>query len=152
MRAALNLPEDQWVNLLLARNGHVWLRINLHVAELLPDGSHSELHDLPGPAFSEPYPALAEDAQGRILTSQNSSLGLWDKDHWRMVTDRNGLSPYEVQDLFVDREGSVWMGVVGHGLMRWVGEDRWEAYTAADGLSDNLVWASLRDHKGRLWI
>jgi diguanylate cyclase (GGDEF)-like protein len=152
MRAALNLPEDQWVNLLLARNGHVWLRSSLHVAELLPDGSHSELHDLPGPAFSEPYPALAEDAQGRILTSQRSSLGLWEKDHWRMVTDRNGLSSYEVQDLFVDREGSVWMGVVGHGLMRWVGEDRWEAYTAADGLSDNLVWASLRDHKGRLWI
>jgi diguanylate cyclase (GGDEF)-like protein len=36
--------------------------------------------------------------------------------------------------------------------LRWVGEDRWEAYTKNDGLSDNLVWSMSRDHKGRLWI
>jgi len=36
--------------------------------------------------------------------------------------------------------------------MRWVGQDEWEAYTAADGLSDNIVWATLRDRSGRLWI
>ena len=69
-----------------------------------------------------------------------------------MVTERNGLSRFEIQDLFVDREGSVWLGVVGHGLKRWVGQDRWEGYTAADGLSDDLVWDTARDHKGRLWI
>jgi diguanylate cyclase (GGDEF)-like protein len=152
MRARLGLPEEQWQNIMVARNGHIWLRGNLHVGELLPDGSHFDLRDVPGSTSSEPYPTLAEDAQGRILTAQGSSLALWEKDHWRMVTEHNGISPFELQNLFVDREGSVWMGVVGHGLLRWVGEDRWEAYTAADGLSDNLVWASMRDHQGRLWI
>ena len=152
MRASLGLPEEQWQNLMLASDGHIWLRGNLHVGELLPDGSHFELRDVPGFDASEPYPALAEDAQGRILTAVGSSLALWEKDHWRMVTEHNGISPFELQNLFVDREGSVWMGVVGHGLLRWVGEDRWEAYTAADGLTDNLVWASMRDHQGRLWV
>jgi len=152
MRAALGLPEEQWLTMMVARNGHIWLRGNLHIGELQPDASRFQLRDIPDAAISEPYPALTEDAQGRILTPQRSSLALWDKDHWRIVTQRNGLSPFEVQVLFVDREGSVWMSVVGHGLLRWVGEDRWEAYTAADGLSDNLVWASLRDHQGRLWI
>ncbi len=152
MRAALGLPETEWKALMTARDGHIWMRSELHIVEMLADGSHFELRDLPGPPFSETYPELAEDAQGRVLTPRGSSLALWDKDHWRMVTDHNGLSPFELQDLFVDREGSVWMGVVGHGLLRWVGEDRWEAYTAEDGLSDNLVWASKRDHQGRLWI
>ena len=69
-----------------------------------------------------------------------------------MVTERNGLSRFEIQDLFVDREGSVWIGEVGHGLKRWVGQDRWEGYTAADGLSDDLVWDTARDHQGRFWI
>ena len=68
---------------------------------------------------------------------------MWEHGHWRMVTERNGLSRLKVQDLFVDREGSVWISVVGHGLKRWVGQDRWEGYTAADGLSDDLVWASM---------
>lgn len=152
MGKTLGLPEEQWLTMMVARNGDVWLRSALRVAEMLPDGSRVDLRDLPGTPTSEPYPTLAEDEQGRILTAQGSSLALWEKDHWRLVTGRNGLSPFEIQDLFVDREGSIWMGVVGHGLLRWVGEDRWEAYTQADGLSDNLVWAATRDHQGRLWI
>jgi len=152
VRTALGLPEDQWPRMMVARNGHIWLRSNLHTVEMWPDGSHAELRDLPGQPISEAYPTLAEDGQGRILTAQGSSLALWEKDHWRLVTGRNGLSPFEVQELFVDREGSIWMGVVGHGLLRWVGEDRWEGYTQSDGLSDNLVWAVTRDHQGRLWI
>ena len=152
MGTALGLPEEQWLTMMVARDGDIWLRSNLHIVEMLPDGSRADLRDLPGTPTSEPYPTLAEDDQGRILTAQGSSLALWEKDHWRLVTERNGLSPFEVQDLYVDREGSIWMGVVGHGLLRWVGEDRWEAYTQADGLSDNLVWAATRDHQGRLWI
>ena len=141
VRARLGLPEEHWPTMMVARNGHIWLRSNLHVVELLPDGSRAYLRNLPGEPTSEAYPTLAEDGQGSILTAQGSSLALWEKDHWRLVTERNGLSPFEVQELFVDREGSIWMGVVGHGLLRWVGEDRWEAYTQGDGLSDNLVWA-----------
>jgi diguanylate cyclase (GGDEF)-like protein len=152
MRALLGLPEEQWLTMMVARNGHIWLRSNLHVVEMLPDGSRAYVRDLPGEQTSEAYPTLAEDGQGRILTSQGSELALWEADHWRLVTDHNGLSPFEIQELFVDREGSIWMGVVGHGLLRWVGEDRWEAYTQNDGLSDNLVWSMSRDHKGRLWI
>jgi diguanylate cyclase (GGDEF)-like protein len=93
-----------------------------------------------------------EDAQGRVLTALHASLALWEKGQWRLVTDKNGLAPYEIQTLYVDREGSVWVGQVGHGLKRWVGQDRWEGYTKADGLSDDLVWAMMRDRKGRLWI
>jgi diguanylate cyclase (GGDEF)-like protein len=152
MSQTLKLPEEKWSNLLLTRDGHIWIRGAVHVGEIDPRTNHFELHDLPGAMVSEAYPALAEDAQGRVITSQGPSLGLWEKDHWRMVTERNGLPRFEIQDLYVDREGSVWIGVVGHGLKRWVGQDHWEGYTAADGLGDDLVWNALRDQKGRLWI
>jgi diguanylate cyclase (GGDEF)-like protein len=152
MRTVLGLPEEQWLTMMVARDGNIWLRSNQHIAELAPDGSRADLRDLPGKSNAEPYPLLAEDSQGRILTAQGSSIVLWENDHWRFVTERNGISPFEVQGLFVDREGSIWMGVVGHGLKRWVGEDRWEAYTQADGLQDNLVWASIRDRQGRMWV
>ena len=152
MRTPLGLPEEEWQSMMVARDGNIWLRSNQHVVQLAPDGSSASLRDLPGKHLSEPYPCLAEDSQGRILTAQGSTLALWETDHWRFVTQRNGLAPFELQGLFVDREGSIWMGAVGHGLVRWVGEDRWEAYTAADGLNDNLVWAAIRDQQGRLWV
>ncbi len=150
--SSLGLPDDRWSSLLVARNGHIWIRGSKHIGELLPKEGRFQLHDLPDASFSEPYPQIVEDTQGRILTSQGASLGLWDKGKWRMVTERNGLSRFEIQELFVDREGSVWLGEVGHGLKRWVGQDRWEGYTVADGLSDDLVWDTTRDQKGRLWI
>jgi diguanylate cyclase (GGDEF)-like protein len=152
MGAALGIPDDQWSGMLLARNGHIWIRGNKHVGELTPQDGRFHLHDLPGPSFSEPYPQVVEDTEGRILTSHGASLGLWEKGKWRMVTERNGLSRFEIQELFIDREGSVWVGEVGHGLKRWVGQDRWEGYTVADGLSDDLVWDTARDQKNRLWI
>ncbi len=152
MRAMLDLPEEGWTNLLLARDGNLWIRGDLHAGEIDPRTLHFKPHDLPGSLNSEAYPMLVEDAQGRILTPMGSSLAMWEKDRWRMVTEKNGLSRFEIQNLFVDREGSIWISVVGHGLKRWVGQDRWEGYTAADGLSDDLVWAAIRDRKGALWI
>jgi diguanylate cyclase (GGDEF)-like protein len=152
MRSVMGLPEDNWVSLLLTESGRLWIRGSQHVGEIDPKTLHFERRDLPGVLASEAYPALVEDAKGRVLTSQGPSLGMWEKDHWRMVTERNGLSRFEIQNLFVDREGSVWIGVVGHGLKRWVGQDRWEGYTEADGLSDDLIWAAMRDREGRLWI
>jgi diguanylate cyclase (GGDEF)-like protein len=152
LRAALHLPEEQWLHLRLARDGHLWVRGVAHLVEVIPAENSFAEHDIPGRSNTATNSELVEDADGHIVASQGSALGIWENDHWRMVTALNGLSRYDISGLFVDREGSLWMGVVGHGLMRWVGQDRWEAYTAASGLSDDIVWSSLRDRSGRLWI
>jgi diguanylate cyclase (GGDEF)-like protein len=150
--AALSLPEDQWLHLLLTRDGHIWVRGATHMGTVLPAERRFEPHELLGSSNSADYVDMAEDPQGRIVASQGPACGLWEGGHWRMVTARSGLSHNDISALLIDREGSVWLGVVGHGLRRWVGEDRWETYTSADGLSNDIVWASLRDQSGRLWI
>lgn len=152
LRGALNLPQDSWIHLRLARNGHIWIRGATHLGEIAPRENRFEEHDLPGRTNGVPYSDLIEDAQGRIVVSQGPAMGLWENGQWRMVTAANGLSRFDISALFVDRESSLWIGVVGHGLMRWLGEDQWEAFTAANGLSDDVVWATLRDRTGRLWI
>ena len=93
---------------MVARDGSIWLRA-VCVVEMAPDGSSATVTSIYSKRASEPYPALAEDSQGRILTAPrvHHTLLLWEKDHWRVVTQRNGLSPYEVQTLFVDREDRV---------------------------------------------
>ena len=150
--AALNLPPGPWIQLRLARDGHVWIRSSTHLGEVIPAENRFELRDPPGRSHSLPYAELTEDAKGRIVASQGPALGLWEKGRWRMVTATNGLTRYDISELFVDREGSLWIGVVGHGLMRWVGQDQWEAYTSASGLSNDIVGATLHDRSGRLWI
>ena len=152
LSAALNMPEGPWLHLRVTRDGHLWVRSSTHLGEVLPNGKQYVARDLPGPSNALPYAEMTEDAQGRVVASQGPALGLWENGQWRMVTAINGLTRYDISGLFVDREGSLWIGVVGHGLMRWVGQDQWEAYTEANGLSDDIVWATMRDRNGRLWI
>jgi diguanylate cyclase (GGDEF)-like protein len=166
MGAVLHLPAEHWLHLLLARDGHLWIRGASHLGEVIPAEGLSpkgkvfvrgvkdryRAHELPGHSNAEPYDALVLDAEGRIAASQGPAFGLWEKGGWRMVAAHNGLSSFDISALFADREGSLWIGAVGHGLMRWVGQDRWEAFTTAEGLSNDIVWTSLRDRSGRLWI
>ena len=146
------LPKENWLHLLFDRDGHLWLRSWVRVVELFQAEKRVESHDLPGEGTAAPYSSLGEDASGRVIASQGASLGLWENNAWKMITEKNGLTHNDISALFVDREGSIWIGLVGHGLMRWVGQDRWEAYTAADGLSDDVVWSTVRDRSGRLWV
>jgi diguanylate cyclase (GGDEF)-like protein len=152
VRGVLHLPEDRWLHMTLDRDGHLWIRGATHLGEVIDGENRYEPHDLPGRSNSVPYAALASDADGQVVASQGPDLGLWENGTWRLITARNGLSRYDISDVYVDREGSLWIGVVGHGLVRWVGQDRWEAYTVDSGLSNDIVWSTLRDQGGRLWI
>ena len=152
MGDAYGLPKVNWLHMFTDRQGNLWLRSWVRVAEIDRSGNRAEFHDLPGEGTAAPYSSLGEDVNGHVIASQGSSFGLWENGAWRMITEQNGLSRYDISVLFLDREGSIWIGLVGHGLMRWVGQDHWEGYSQADGLSDDVVWGSLRDRTGRLWV
>jgi len=152
MGAALHLPGEEWNYLLMARDGHIWVRGTSHLGEVLPAEHRYEARELPGLEKAVPYAALALDAHGHVAATGGAGFGLWENGRWRMVTQRNGLSYFDLSTLFVDREGTIWVGVTGHGLSHWAGQDQWEGYTSTDGLSDDIVWASMRDRTGRLWF
>lgn len=157
---ALHLPQDHWQRMLLARDGHLWIRSTTHIGELVPTaakgsgGSQFEYHshDFPGPPQGVHYIALIEDVHGQVVASNGKGFGIFQNGRWRMVTERNGLTRYDISELYRDRQGAIWLGVTGHGLMRWAGQDQWEAYTTAEGLSDDIVWTSMRDRSGRMWV
>ncbi len=150
--AELQLPQDTWLHLKFAADGHLWIRGRSHLGEVSPAQNQYVERDPPGVTNAVPYNALATDGYGRITASEGAAFGWWENGAWHMVTERNGLTQYAISAIFTDRDGTTWIGVVGHGLLRWVGQGHWEAYTATDGLSDNVVWASLRDKTGRLWV
>ena len=54
-------------------------------------------------------------------------------------------------NVFEDREGSIWIGLNGGGLVRWLGYPYWESWTEAEGLSADSAWGFDRDDAGVLW-
>jgi len=52
----------------------------------------------------------------------------------------------------LDREGSLWVGSLGHGAFRSIGLGSWESWTADDGLTSDLIWAMTRRRDGQFWV
>jgi signal transduction histidine kinase/CheY-like chemotaxis protein/streptogramin lyase len=51
-----------------------------------------------------------------------------------------------------DREGSIWLGLLGSGLAKWLGYDEWQSWSDREGLSRESIWSITRDARGRLWV
>ena len=55
MGAVLHLPEAAWLHLLLAPDGHLWIRGGSHLGEISIAENRYAAHDLPGQSNAEPY-------------------------------------------------------------------------------------------------
>jgi diguanylate cyclase (GGDEF)-like protein len=149
---AEGLAKAPWEYLLIDRDGQVWARGRKHIAVLKPGAVRFEPREIPGAPPDLDYRSLALDAQGRVLAPSSDSLARYEDGKWRSFTEKNGLSGEVLTVAFTDREGSVWIGVLGRGLARWLGYGQWEHWTKAEGLTSNLVWREARDQTGRMWF
>ncbi len=146
------VPKDAWSYFVRDPSGAVWIRGSAHVVTRQPGAGQFENRDLPhGPGLSS-YVALSDDRQGRMLANLGTSLARYEDHHWRVFSEPNGLTGDTITAVLVDREGLVWLSLLGHGLRKWTGYGQWENWTTANGLGNNTVWSIMRDHKGRLWI
>lgn len=150
--STLGLAKENWEYLLFDRKGDLWVRGRSHIAVLKAGANNFEARDIHGEAPSLDYRPLALDAQDRVLAPSGNLLARFEDNHWKIFSEDNGLSGEVVTTAFTDRDGSVWIGVWGHGLERWLGYNQWEHWTKADGLGSNIVWRVVRDPVGRLWI
>ena len=93
-------------------------------------------------------PAGAGDAviagQGRVSAAPGSG-------HWRTFDATNSPIQAGVRSLLQDRDGSLWIGTFGAGLLRYDGQ-RFDHFTTKDGLAHNYTGRLLQDHDGDLWI
>jgi signal transduction histidine kinase/ligand-binding sensor domain-containing protein/CheY-like chemotaxis protein len=147
---AAGLPEESWEDLKVDRHGGLWARSRARLVFLAPAGARFESRD-------EGLPAAA--TVGRILIARDGQVwvptirGLARRtaDGWEIFGRSRGLPTGSVRCALEDREGSLWIGMNGAGVARWLGYPYWESWTDAEGLASETVWSILRDHAGVLW-
>ncbi|HSS01457.1 MAG TPA: ATP-binding protein, partial [Kofleriaceae bacterium] len=69
---------------------------------------------------------------------------------WQLVDREVGATAAEARALFVDREGTIWIGSVG--LFQWMGRGLISRHELTSGLPADVVWTIGRDPEGTLWI
>ena len=145
-----------------ARDGTVWIVIRDQYRLVRYD--HGIFSDVPLPTVNRRELtkdvllfsfAMTQDVDGELLLRTPAGLS-------RIVNAK--LSPPEplplsanagellkVRSLLVDREGNVWVGTVGTGLIR-LRRAPLTAYGKDEGLSDSNFSSVFQDRQGRLWL
>jgi signal transduction histidine kinase/CheY-like chemotaxis protein/ligand-binding sensor domain-containing protein len=86
------------------------------------------------------------------MVPTDRGLAIRGKAGWTMANRQHGLRNENTVAVLEDREGSVWIGLAGGGLARWLGRGAWESSKMDQGLPSDIVWNIRRDRKGALWV
>ena len=152
------------------RRGRVWLGClggGVSMAQETPSGFRF-ITFLNSDSNEKAVRVLGEDKNGVIWVGGNGGLYAFDPD--RIIADNSDFIHYsysdrhlpgnEVRTMILDKEGRIWAGIYGQGLVVGLIPDRFEEYknidfknyTIADGLQNNNVVSFLEDRYGRMWI
>jgi len=148
---AQGLPEDAWDGIAKTTDGSVWLRSPSRLYRQAP-GAPQPLSDGPKMASSMFWGAVTTTRDGTVLVPTDKGLVVRRDDKWKVIDERQGLPAPMVSSVLEDREGSIWVGLIGDGVARSLGYGQWEAWTKTQGLPSDLIWSIRRDRRGALWV
>ncbi len=137
----LSKSDVRWDAILADRNGDLWIRSEQSLAVLRKNTQRIESVNDPLLRGNGTYGTLALDPQGRLLVPSHTGLLRQAPGGWQVIGTKQGLLGDDLSFARADREGSVWIGMLGSGLVRWLGYNEWESWTQAEGLNRDSVWS-----------
>lgn len=148
------VPADKWVGILAARDGSIWVRGIRNVLRLAAGASDFTSHEIPGGHTEVAASSIdiIEDRAGRIVTRTDVGIARWDGARWELFDTGSGLPGVGISSLLADRDGMVWMGTYGRGVVYWSNADAVENWTSAQGLSNSLIWSIARGDARSVWV
>ncbi len=142
--------------------GDLWVGTYTRGLDRLERSSGRFVHYTPrGESPNGPLDALVfdleYDRQGQLWIGCNNGLDRLKDGVFNHYTydraDTAGISSNAIRHLFRDSRGTLWLGSVGGGLMRYDDQaDSFMHITKKQGLIDNTVRSILEDGDGKLWV
>ncbi|AMP14694.1 sensor histidine kinase [Collimonas pratensis] len=146
---------ENWRAILHDRQGQLWVRGEHKVFVLAAEGGlfQDRSPDQSQQQKAHGVPFLAADAAGRMFSRQDEGILRWNGKRWESFGESSGLIVGGgINAILFDRDGGVWLGSTGHGLVHWIGYPNWENWTTRQGLPSNVVLSFLRDRQDLLHV
>src|ERR1035438_926938 len=141
------------VHLRLVAAGVLWAALNLHAAtqRALPDGYTRRVWQTQDGLPENTVQAFAQTPDNYLWIGTSGGLVRFDGAGF-VIYDRDNTPAMGEDSIFcltVGRDGSLWAGNDGAGLLRYRG-GVFRAYRAAQGLTNDFVRAVVESHDGVL--
>jgi signal transduction histidine kinase/ligand-binding sensor domain-containing protein len=97
--------------------------------------------------------ALAQGPDGVIWFGMNSGSGLgrWEKGATRIFQRKDGLASDFVLSLYLDKDGTLWIGTLDNGLCRYKNA-KFTTINSKSGLANDVIYGIADDGLGYFWI
>jgi len=148
---AEGLPEDAWDAIATTPDGSVWTRSPSKLYRK-PPGAGQMVQENADIASSIFWGAMITSGDGSVMVPTDRGLAIGREGNWTLIDGQRGLPGAMASAVLEDRDGNLWIALIGSGVARWVGYGEWEAWTKAQGLPSDLIWSIRRDRKGALWV
>ncbi|HEU4728306.1 MAG TPA: ATP-binding protein, partial [Kofleriaceae bacterium] len=142
---------DRIDGVLRDRGGALWIRAAHHMWRLPAGASRADdlTAGLPTAYDIGTTGTMVNGPHGEVWFAADNGIAYRDGERWRLFDRGAGLPFAGARTLFVDREGSTWIGAVG--LFQWRGRGLIERHEMTSGLPGDTVWSFARDRDGVLW-
>jgi signal transduction histidine kinase/CheY-like chemotaxis protein/streptogramin lyase len=145
------VPAGRWDAIVRDHEGNLWIR-SLRRLLMRPTGSQRFVERDRGLPNAMDFASLYLDREGQLLVPTESGLSRLTPRGWETIGIDQGLPTNPTCCVLEDREGSMWVGLAGAGLARWIGRDHWQSWTRSEGLAGNNLQAIYRDGAGTVWV
>lgn len=158
------LPEDTITYALeMDQEGHIWVGSYLDgVYEFDRDFkqlNHLNIDNIDMTLTDNLVYDIVVDSQNRVWIGTNNGLNMYDQNQNAFRTffkeegNRQGLASNIIRALYKDDNGSIWVGMSGGGVARYIdATDSFISYTETEGLVDNTVVDIKESSNGLMWI
>lgn len=148
------LPSSAIQSLFTDHHGDLWAGTRKGVA-VFRDG-HFFTPAVLAKELAGPIAAIGETQDGTMLLAlEHESLYLYKNGAVQKFEDNSTPGPrlrfQDVNSIYTDPEGVVWMGANGAGLGMWR-KDKFSRFLVRDGLFDNEIYGVVADGADRLWM
>jgi ligand-binding sensor domain-containing protein/signal transduction histidine kinase len=143
------LPSANIRALFVTRDGTLWVGTEKGPATFT-HGAFSVPRKLPA-ELRGPIAAINEDGEGRVFlaTEQEGLFAIENGEAHELR--QNGASIRDVDALYSDADGLMWIGTEGAGL-RLLDHGKMTGFFVRDGMFDNEIYGIIRDAQDRLWM
>lgn len=141
------LPDDRTRSVYQDSRGRIWIGTADGIA-LYSNGAIEKITDRRGAKLWN-VRSIAEDVDGNIWISAGNELLEMKGDRFEPVG--GWTAKYEIEVLYRDASGNMWVGTDSAGLFRY-SRGHFANFTTNEGLGSNHVRALMSDRHGALWV
>lgn len=133
------------------RNGEIWIATDDGVQKFA-NGQFTTLYNKDNTGMRSNLSLYVyEDSHGNFFVATNAGLSRIQSGTAETLTTKDGLGSDDIQYIYEDREGSVWIGTSAGGLNR-LKNGKFTPFGVSEGLSFPMLWGLFQDSKGTIWI